>query len=160
MKTVYVVVVVFTDCTNLTPVQNMGHIYFLCTISLLEILIHQYLQILVLFYDKEYLLLAIPMKDVCVCILICFHLLHLVQFRPSLIRVTTTCSYRHQSQMQAYLKMYTMYSTNCSLLVFVLLTLRSRATTKVVFSVNRFDPRSRLSSFSHAPFCECICRQV
>jgi hypothetical protein len=40
------------------------------------------------------------------------------------------------------------------------LTLCSRATTKVVFPVTRFDPRSRLSSFSHAPFCECVCRQV
>jgi hypothetical protein len=40
-----------------------------------------------------------------------------------------------------------------------LLTLCSRATTKVVFSVTRFDPRSRLS-FSHALFCECVCRQV
>jgi hypothetical protein len=40
------------------------------------------------------------------------------------------------------------------------LTLCSRATTKVVFSVTRFDPRSQLSSFSHAPFCECVCRQV
>jgi hypothetical protein len=36
MKTVYVVIVVFRDCSNLTPVQNMGHIYFPCTISLLE----------------------------------------------------------------------------------------------------------------------------
>jgi hypothetical protein len=40
------------------------------------------------------------------------------------------------------------------------LTLCSWATTKVVFSVTRFDPRLRLSSFSHAPFCECVCRQV
>jgi hypothetical protein len=42
----------------------------------------------------------------------------------------------------------------------VSLTLCSRATTKVVFSVTRFDPQSQLSLFSHAPFCECICRQV
>jgi hypothetical protein len=40
------------------------------------------------------------------------------------------------------------------------LTLCSRATTKVVFSVNQFDPRSRLSSFSHTPFYECVCQQV
>jgi hypothetical protein len=39
-------------------------------------------------------------------------------------------------------------------LIHILLTLCSRATTKVVFSVTRFDPRSPLSSFSHAPFCE------
>jgi hypothetical protein len=40
------------------------------------------------------------------------------------------------------------------------LTLCSRATTKVIFSVTRFDPRSQLSSFSCTLFCECVCRQV
>jgi len=70
-------------------------------------------------------------RCVCVCVrvcgfffsfLICFpFFLHLIHFRPYLIRVTNTCSYRHQSQMQTYLKTYTTYSTNCSLLVFILL---------------------------------------
>ena len=55
-----------------------------------------------------------PMKGV--CILICFpFFLHLIQFS------TNTCSYRHKSRMQAYLKTYTTYSTNCSLLVFIFL---------------------------------------
>jgi hypothetical protein len=36
MKTIYVVMVVFSICSNLTTVHNMGHIYFPCRISLLE----------------------------------------------------------------------------------------------------------------------------
>lgn len=36
MKTVYVVIVVSSICSNLTTVHNMGHIYFQCVISLLE----------------------------------------------------------------------------------------------------------------------------
>jgi hypothetical protein len=47
-----------------------------------------------------------------------------------------------------------------SIVLYGRLTLCSRATTKVIFSVTRFDSLSRLSSFSHAPFCECVCRQV
>ena len=41
-----------------------------------------------------------------------------------------------------------------------LLTLCSRATTKVAFSVTRFSARSRLSSFSHTSSCKCVCQQV
>jgi hypothetical protein len=40
------------------------------------------------------------------------------------------------------------------------LSLCSRAMTKVVFSVTRFNPRLQLSLFFRAPFCECVCRQV
>jgi hypothetical protein len=40
------------------------------------------------------------------------------------------------------------------------LTLCSQAMIKVIFSVTRFDPRLRLSSFSHTLFCECVCQQV
>ena len=40
------------------------------------------------------------------------------------------------------------------------LTLCSRATTKVAFSVTRFSARSRLSSFSHTSSSKCVCQQV
>jgi len=36
MKTFYVIIVVFSICSNLTTVYNMGHIYSPCRISLLE----------------------------------------------------------------------------------------------------------------------------
>jgi len=36
MKTVYVVIVVFSICSNLMTVHNMGHTYFPCRISVLE----------------------------------------------------------------------------------------------------------------------------
>jgi hypothetical protein len=52
---------------------------------------------------------------------------------------------------------YTEYPVLSCPFSFLPLTLFSRATTKVVFSVTLFDPQSQPSSFSHAPFCVGKC---
>jgi len=124
MKTFYVIIVVFSICSNLTTVYNMGHIYSPCRISLLENPDSPMpTNSLIVLWKGIFIACCTNERCVwCVCILICFpFFLYLIQFRPYLIRVTNTCSYRHKSQMQAYLKTYTTYSTNCSLLVFILL---------------------------------------